>query len=46
VVLREGRITHDGPPTSLEHAGDGDHCEPLEPAVHVPPMSGLLEEER
>jgi zinc transport system ATP-binding protein len=46
VVLREGRITHDGPPTSLEHAGHGEHCEPAEPVVHVPPMSGLVGEER
>ena len=50
VVLREGRIVHDGAPTSLTHGeretGHGDHCEPSEPVVHVPPMSGLLEEER
>jgi zinc transport system ATP-binding protein len=51
VVLREGRITHDGAPASLEPAGQdttghGEHCEPVEPLVHVPPMSGLLGEER
>lgn len=54
VVLREGRVTHDGVPTSLEHdghdtghfTGHGDHCEPADPVVHVPPMSGLLGEER
>jgi zinc transport system ATP-binding protein len=45
VLLREGRISYDGPPTSLEHAGHGEHCEPSEPVVHVPPMSGLLGEE-
>jgi len=45
VLLREGRISYDGPPTSLELAGHGEHCEPVEPVVHVPPMSGLLGEE-
>jgi zinc transport system ATP-binding protein len=46
IVMREGRITYDGSPTSLEEAGHGDHCEPVEPALRVPPMSGLLEEDR
>jgi zinc transport system ATP-binding protein len=45
VLLREGRIAYDGPPTSLEHAGHGEHCEPSEPIVHVPPMSGVLGKE-
>jgi zinc transport system ATP-binding protein len=45
VALREGRITYDGPPTQLEAVGHGEHCEPVEPALHVPPMSGLLGEE-
>jgi zinc transport system ATP-binding protein len=45
VVLREGRISHDGVPASLEHAGHGDHCEPADPVVRVPPMSGVLGEE-
>jgi zinc transport system ATP-binding protein len=45
VLLREGRITYDGPPTELAAAG-GEHCEPVEPALRVPPMSGLLGEER
>lgn len=46
VVLREGRVAYDGPPTPLADAGHGEHCEPGEPVVHVPPMSGLLGEER
>jgi zinc transport system ATP-binding protein len=46
VLLREGRITYDGPPTQLDAAGHGEHCEPVEPPLHVPPMSGLLGEER
>jgi hypothetical protein len=51
VVLREGRVAYDGPPTPLAAAGNldaghGEHCEPGEPVVHVPPMSGLLGEER
>jgi len=45
VLLREGRITYDGPPTALELPGHGEHCEPAEPIVRVPPMSGLLGEE-
>ncbi|HET6167128.1 MAG TPA: metal ABC transporter ATP-binding protein [Marmoricola sp.] len=46
VVMREGRITYDGSPTSLEAVGHGDHCDPVERPLRVPPMSGLLEEER
>jgi zinc transport system ATP-binding protein len=51
VMLREGRICYDGPPTHLPHRvagepGRAEHCEPDEPTVHVPPMSGLLGEER
>jgi zinc transport system ATP-binding protein len=46
VALREGRITYDGPPTPLDAAGHGAHCEPVERAPRVPPMSGLLGEER
>jgi zinc transport system ATP-binding protein len=50
VVLREGRIVHDGAPTSLAHdahdPGHGEHCEPGEPVLQVPPMSGLVGEER
>jgi zinc transport system ATP-binding protein len=46
VLLREGRIAYDGPPASLDLAGHGEHCEPVEPALRVPPMSGLLGEER
>jgi zinc transport system ATP-binding protein len=50
VLLREGRITYDGPPTTLESAGlgapgHGEHCDPAEPVLHVPPLSGLLDEE-
>jgi zinc transport system ATP-binding protein len=45
VVLREGRITHDGVPASGDHAGHGDHCEPADPVVRVPPMTGVLGEE-
>lgn len=45
VLLREGRITYDGPPTTLEVAGHGEHCEPAEPVVRVPPMSGLIGED-
>jgi zinc transport system ATP-binding protein len=46
VLLREGRIAYDGPPTQLEATGHGEHCEPAEPVVHVPPMTGLLAEDR
>jgi zinc transport system ATP-binding protein len=50
VVLREGRIVHDGAPGPLAHGerdtGHGEHCEPGEPVLHVPPMSGLVGEER
>jgi zinc transport system ATP-binding protein len=51
VVLREGRVCYDGPPAGLDSAGQdgaghGEHCEPTERAVRVPPMSGLLGEER
>jgi zinc transport system ATP-binding protein len=46
VLLREGRITYDGPPTSLEVAGHGVHCEPAEPSPYAPPMTGPLGEER
>jgi zinc transport system ATP-binding protein len=46
VVMREGRIAYDGKPTSLDAYGHDAHCEPVEPTVHVPPMSGLLEEDR
>ena len=45
VLLREGRITYDGPPTTLELTGHGEHCEPADPVVRVPPMTGLLGEE-
>jgi len=44
VVMREGRVAYDGAPTSLEAAHD-PHCEPTEPALRVPPMSGLLGED-
>jgi zinc transport system ATP-binding protein len=50
VMLREGRIVHDGAPTAAAHgpgdAGHAEHCEPDEPVLHVPPMSGLVGEER
>jgi zinc transport system ATP-binding protein len=49
IVLREGRICYDGPPSRLDAAGPvggGEHCEPSEPPVRVPPMTGLLGEER
>jgi zinc transport system ATP-binding protein len=51
VMLREGRICYDGPPTHLPdpaagEPGRAEHCEPAEPTLHVPPMSGLLGEER
>jgi zinc transport system ATP-binding protein len=46
VLLREGRITYDGTPSALELSGHGEHCEPVEPRLAVPPMSGLLGEER
>ena len=49
VVLREGRICYDGPPAELDSVGPvggGEHCEPSEPPVRVPPMSGLLGEDR
>ena len=46
VLLREGRIMYDGPPIQLDAVGHGEHCEPVEPPLHVPPMSGLLGEER
>jgi len=51
VMLREGRICYDGPPSQLatsgsgEH-GHGEHCEPVELPVRVPPMSGLIGEDR
>ncbi|MGY2875250.1 zinc transport system ATP-binding protein [Marmoricola sp. URHA0025 HA25] len=45
VVLREGRVTYDGAPSSLEQAGHGEHCEPDERRPPVAPMSGLLGEE-
>jgi zinc transport system ATP-binding protein len=45
VVLREGRITYDGAPSSLDQAGHAEHCEPAEPYVRTPPMSGPLGEE-
>lgn len=45
VLLREGRITYDGPPTTLEVAGHGEHCETVEPPLRVPPMTGLLGKE-
>ena len=45
VLLREGRITYDGPPTALELTGHGEHCEAADPLVRVPPMTGLLGEE-
>ncbi len=50
VLLREGRIAYDGPPTTLETAGHGDpghgeHCDPAEPVLHVRPLSGLLDED-
>jgi zinc transport system ATP-binding protein len=45
VLLREGRIAYDGAPTTLEGAGHGEHCEPVEPVVRVPRMTGLLGEE-
>jgi zinc transport system ATP-binding protein len=46
VLLREGRIAYDGAPTTLASAGHGEHCDPVEPVVHVPPMTGLIGEER
>jgi zinc transport system ATP-binding protein len=46
VVLREGRIAYDGAPTSLEAYGHGVHCEPTAHPLRVPPMSGLLDEDR
>jgi zinc transport system ATP-binding protein len=46
VLLREGRITYDGPPAQLDADGHGAHCEPVERVVHVPPMSGLVGEDR
>jgi zinc transport system ATP-binding protein len=46
VVMREGRIAYDGEPASLEASAHGVHCEPVEPTLRVPPMSGLLEEDR
>ncbi|HEY0902425.1 MAG TPA: ABC transporter ATP-binding protein [Marmoricola sp.] len=46
VVLREGRISYDGPPTDLTASGHAEHCEPVEPVLHVPPMTGLIGEDR
>lgn len=46
VLLREGRIAYDGPPTTLAAGGHGEHCEPVEPVLHVPPMAGPLGEDR
>jgi zinc transport system ATP-binding protein len=46
VLLREGRVAYDGPPTTLAAAGHGEHCETVEPVLHVPPMTGLLGEDR
>jgi zinc transport system ATP-binding protein len=45
VLLREGRISYDGPPRSLELPGHGEHCEPGEPVVRLAPMTGLLGKE-
>jgi zinc transport system ATP-binding protein len=49
VVLREGRVCYDGPADRLDAAGPiphGEHCEPSQPPVRVPPMTGLLGEDR
>lgn len=49
VVLREGRVCYDGPPDRVDTAAPvdrGEHCEPSEPPVRVPPMRGLLGEDR
>lgn len=46
VLLREGRVAYDGPPTQLELPGHGEHCEPVEPPLRVPPMTDLLGRER
>jgi zinc transport system ATP-binding protein len=45
ILLREGRMAYDGPPTALEVSGHGEHCEPVEPVVRVPPMRDLLGKE-
>jgi zinc transport system ATP-binding protein len=46
VLIREGRITYDGAPTQLDADVHGDHCEPTEPVLRVPPMSGVIGEDR
>jgi len=46
VVMREGRVAYDGPPTSLAASGHDPHCAPSEAAGRMPPMAGLLEEDR
>jgi zinc transport system ATP-binding protein len=42
VVLREGRIVHDGAPAALADLGHDAHCAPAEPAASVPPLFGPL----
>lgn len=47
VVLREGRIVHDGPPTAAtshpdEHHGHDPHCAPTDPGSATPPLLGPL----
>lgn len=49
IALREGRVCYDGPPSQLDAAGrieHADHCEPGERAYPVPPMTGLIGEDR
>jgi zinc transport system ATP-binding protein len=49
IALREGRICYDGPPSQLDSAGrieHADHCEPSERAYPVPPLTGLIGEDR
>ena len=43
VVLREGRITYDGPPdgADLTHDPHGAHCEPIGKPLRAAPLSGL-----
>lgn len=46
VVLREGRITYDGPPDGVQTHDSHVHCEaPAEPVVRLTPMSGALGED-
>lgn len=43
VVLREGRIVHDGAPTALADLGHDVHCAPAEQSLTVaPPLQGPL----